>query len=37
MIDTRDAIDAAPQPEGVEWTGYVDSWKIGTRAAERTP
>jgi homogentisate 1,2-dioxygenase len=37
MIDTRDAVDAAPQPEGVEWTGYVDSWKIGTQATERTP
>ncbi len=34
MIDTRDAVDVAPQPDGVEWTGYVDSWKIRTDAAE---
>jgi homogentisate 1,2-dioxygenase len=27
MIDTRDALDVAPLPEGVEWPGYVDSWK----------
>ena len=27
MIDARDALDIAPLPEGVEWTGYVDSWK----------
>jgi homogentisate 1,2-dioxygenase len=27
MIDARDALDVAPLPEGVEWTGYVDSWK----------
>ncbi|MGE3498147.1 MAG: homogentisate 1,2-dioxygenase [Candidatus Binatia bacterium] len=27
MIDARDAIDIHALPEGVEWTGYVDSWK----------
>ena len=27
MIDARDALDVAQLPEGVEWTGYVDSWK----------
>jgi homogentisate 1,2-dioxygenase len=30
MIDARDALDvAAGLPEGVEWAGYVDSWKGG--------
>ncbi len=27
MVDTRDALDVAPAAEGVEWAGYVDSWK----------
>jgi homogentisate 1,2-dioxygenase len=27
MIDARDALDVAPLPDGVEWPGYVDSWK----------
>jgi homogentisate 1,2-dioxygenase len=27
MIDTRDALDVAPLPDGVEWPGYVDSWR----------
>ncbi len=27
MIDTRDALHIADLPEGVEWDGYVDSWK----------
>ncbi len=27
MIDTRDALTLADLPEGVEWPGYVDSWK----------
>ena len=27
MIDTRDALEVADLPEGVEWDGYVDSWK----------
>jgi homogentisate 1,2-dioxygenase len=27
MIDARDPLDVAPLPEGVEWPGYVDSWK----------
>jgi homogentisate 1,2-dioxygenase len=29
MIDARDALDVAPLPAGVEWTGYVDSWRTG--------
>lgn len=29
MADARDALDVAPLPEGVEWLGYVDSWKGG--------
>ena len=29
MIDARDALDVAPLPEGVEWAGYVDSWRTG--------
>jgi homogentisate 1,2-dioxygenase len=28
MIDARDPLDVALLPEGVEWPGYVDSWKI---------
>ena len=31
MVDARDALDVAPLPEGVEWFGYVDSWKGGPR------
>jgi homogentisate 1,2-dioxygenase len=27
MLDARDALDVAPLPDGVEWSGYVDSWK----------
>jgi homogentisate 1,2-dioxygenase len=27
MIDARDALDVAPLSDGVEWLGYVDSWK----------
>ena len=27
MIDARDALDVANLPDGVEWSGYVDSWK----------
>jgi homogentisate 1,2-dioxygenase len=27
MIDSRDALDVAALPDGVEWKGYVDSWK----------
>lgn len=27
MIDARDALDVAPLPDGVEWPGYVDSWR----------
>jgi len=29
MIDARDALDVAPLPDGVEWPGYVDSWRGG--------
>jgi homogentisate 1,2-dioxygenase len=29
MIDARDALEIAPLPEGVEWPGYVDSWRGG--------
>ena len=34
MVDTRDALDIGFMPEGVEWTGYVDSWKKKPDAAE---
>jgi homogentisate 1,2-dioxygenase len=27
MIDARDALDVADLPAGIEWPGYVDSWK----------
>ncbi len=27
MVDTRDPMDASELPSGVEWEGYVDSWK----------
>ena len=27
MIDTRDAVDVAAMPAGVEWDGYVKSWQ----------
>jgi homogentisate 1,2-dioxygenase len=27
MVDTRDALEVGPLPPGVEWPGYVDSWK----------
>jgi homogentisate 1,2-dioxygenase len=27
MIDTRDALEIAPGAAGIEWQGYVDSWK----------
>ena len=27
MIDTRDALEVTEAAAGVEWTGYVDSWK----------
>ena len=27
MIDTRDALEVGELPAGVEWDGYVDSWK----------
>ena len=34
MVDTRDALDIGLLPEGVEWAGYVDSWKKKPDAAE---
>lgn len=27
MIDTRDAVEISPDISGIEWSGYVDSWK----------
>ncbi len=27
MIDARDPLEVAPLPDGVEWPGYVDSWR----------
>jgi homogentisate 1,2-dioxygenase len=33
MVDTRDPLDITPAATGVEWTGYVDSWKPKTDAA----
>jgi homogentisate 1,2-dioxygenase len=27
MVDTRDVVTVADLPDGVEWAGYVDSWK----------
>ena len=27
MLDTRDALEVAPQAEAVEWAAYVDSWR----------
>ena len=31
MIDTRDALDVGDAAVAVEWAGYVDSWKGGTK------
>ncbi|MBN67253.1 MAG: homogentisate 1,2-dioxygenase [Rickettsiales bacterium] len=28
MIDTRDALHAGDAMQNIEWTGYVDSWKV---------
>jgi homogentisate 1,2-dioxygenase len=33
MVDTRDPLDIAPAALGVEWAGYVDSWKPKPDAA----
>jgi homogentisate 1,2-dioxygenase len=33
MVDTRDPLDIAPAAVGVEWAGYVDSWKPKADAA----
>ncbi|MEQ9198521.1 MAG: homogentisate 1,2-dioxygenase, partial [Rhodospirillales bacterium] len=29
MVDTRDPLDAGSIPDGVEWDGYVNSWRTG--------
>ncbi len=34
MVDARDALETGPLPEGVEWLGYVDSWRAKPPAAE---
>jgi len=31
MIDSRDALEVGQLPEGVEWEGYVDSWKESSK------
>jgi len=31
MIDARDALEVAALPHGVEWAGYVDSWRGGDK------
>lgn len=31
MVDTRDALEVGEAAAGVEWRGYVDSWKGGPR------
>ncbi len=28
MVDSRDALEIADLPDGVEWTGYADTWKV---------
>jgi homogentisate 1,2-dioxygenase len=28
MVDARDALDIAALPEGVEFAGYAESWRI---------
>ncbi len=37
MIDTRDALDVAALPDGVEWPGYVDSWRVGANPPPAEP
>lgn len=32
MVDTRDMLEVSDLPAGVEWEGYVDSWKPRERA-----
>jgi homogentisate 1,2-dioxygenase len=34
MVDARDALETGPLPEGVEWPGYVDSWRATPPAGE---
>jgi homogentisate 1,2-dioxygenase len=33
MVDTHDALEVGELPAGVEWAGYVDSWKVPRPAA----
>ncbi len=37
MIDTRDALDVGDLPAGVEWGGYVDSWRGSLDRAPDAP
>ncbi len=37
MLDARDALDVAELPEGVEWTGYIDSWQGALALAPDAP
>ncbi len=34
MVDARDALDIGTLPDGVEWPGYVDSWRPKPEATE---
>jgi homogentisate 1,2-dioxygenase len=34
MVDTHDALDTGPLPEGVEWPDYVKSWQTKPQATE---
>ncbi|HEY0524555.1 MAG TPA: homogentisate 1,2-dioxygenase [Stellaceae bacterium] len=34
MIDARDALEIAKLPEGIEFTGYIDSWKTPAQPKE---
>ena len=34
MIDARDALSVAAEAQAVEWTGYVDSWKVKAEGGE---
>jgi homogentisate 1,2-dioxygenase len=34
MVDARDALEIGSLPEGIEWSGYVDSWRKKPEAAE---
>ena len=37
MVDTRDALDVGSLPAGVEWDGYVDSWRASLDRAIDAP